>query len=184
MVRASIICLEGPGFNPQSGHLFCLTTSEYTPCKTDTLRGMIKYMLGCLGKVPPDRSLFQCVRLHDPTLGILHDGRRWGGIRTSNTDLSNVTARSWISWSALWVFARFKAETDASGRSKIIKPFIEVSVGAARYRDLNPDAPAVYRSFHIQDGHEPIYKVAATNLIWSYSTSNPMEFQPECIWWM
>ena len=25
MVRASGICLEGPGFNPQSGHLFCLT---------------------------------------------------------------------------------------------------------------------------------------------------------------
>ena len=26
MVRASGICLEGPGFNPQSGHLFCLTS--------------------------------------------------------------------------------------------------------------------------------------------------------------
>ena len=25
MVRASDICLEGPGFNPQPGHLFCLT---------------------------------------------------------------------------------------------------------------------------------------------------------------
>ena len=25
MVRASGTCLEGPGFNPQSGHLFCLT---------------------------------------------------------------------------------------------------------------------------------------------------------------
>ena len=25
VVRASGICLEGPGFNPQSGHLFCLT---------------------------------------------------------------------------------------------------------------------------------------------------------------
>ena len=25
MVRASGICLEDPGFNPQSGHLFCLT---------------------------------------------------------------------------------------------------------------------------------------------------------------
>ena len=34
------------------------TTSEYTPCKTDTHRGMIKHMLGCLGKAPPDRSLF------------------------------------------------------------------------------------------------------------------------------
>ena len=34
------------------------TTSEYTPCKTDTLRGMITHMLGCLGKAPPDRSLF------------------------------------------------------------------------------------------------------------------------------
>ena len=34
------------------------TTSEYTPCKTDTRRGMIKHMLGCLGKAPPDRSLF------------------------------------------------------------------------------------------------------------------------------
>ena len=34
------------------------TTSEYTPCKTDTHRGMIKHMLGCLGKVLPDRSLF------------------------------------------------------------------------------------------------------------------------------
>ena len=34
------------------------TTSEYTPCKTDTHRGMIKHMLGCLGKVPPDGSLF------------------------------------------------------------------------------------------------------------------------------
>ena len=34
------------------------TTSEYTLCKTDTCRGMIKHMLGCLGKVPPDRSLF------------------------------------------------------------------------------------------------------------------------------
>ena len=28
------------------------TTSEYTPCKTDTRRGMIKHMHGCLGKVP------------------------------------------------------------------------------------------------------------------------------------
>ena len=28
MVRASGICLEGPGFNPQSGHLFCLTLSR------------------------------------------------------------------------------------------------------------------------------------------------------------
>ena len=27
MVRASGICLEGPGFNPQSGHLFCLTNA-------------------------------------------------------------------------------------------------------------------------------------------------------------
>ena len=34
------------------------TTSEYTPCKTDTHRGMIKHMLGCLGKALPDRSLF------------------------------------------------------------------------------------------------------------------------------
>ena len=34
------------------------TTSEYAPCKTDTHRGMIKHMLGCLGKVLPDRSLF------------------------------------------------------------------------------------------------------------------------------
>ena len=34
------------------------TTSGYTPCKTDTRRGMIKHMHGCLGKVPPDRSLF------------------------------------------------------------------------------------------------------------------------------
>ena len=34
------------------------TTSEYTPCKSDTRRGMIKHMLGCLGKVLPDRSLF------------------------------------------------------------------------------------------------------------------------------
>ena len=34
------------------------TTSEYTPCKTDTRRGMIKHMHGCLGKAPPDRSLF------------------------------------------------------------------------------------------------------------------------------
>ena len=34
------------------------TTFEYTPCKTDTCRGMIKHMLGCLGKVPLDRSLF------------------------------------------------------------------------------------------------------------------------------
>ena len=34
------------------------TTSEYTPCKTDTHRDMIKHMLGCLGKAPPDRSLF------------------------------------------------------------------------------------------------------------------------------
>ena len=33
------------------------TTSEYTPCKTDTHRGMIKHMLGCLGKALPDRSL-------------------------------------------------------------------------------------------------------------------------------
>ena len=30
MVRASGICLEGPGFNPQSGHLFCLTVSSLT----------------------------------------------------------------------------------------------------------------------------------------------------------
>ena len=34
------------------------TTSEYTPCKTDTCRGMIKHMHGCLGKAFPDRSLF------------------------------------------------------------------------------------------------------------------------------
>ena len=34
------------------------TTSEYTPCKTDTHRGMIKHILGCLGKAPPDKSLF------------------------------------------------------------------------------------------------------------------------------
>ena len=34
------------------------TTSEYTPCKIDTRRGMIKHMLGCLGKVPFDKSLF------------------------------------------------------------------------------------------------------------------------------
>ena len=37
------------------------TTSEYTPCKTDTCRGMIKHMLRCLGKVPPDRSLFRTI---------------------------------------------------------------------------------------------------------------------------
>ena len=29
MVRASGICLEGPGFNPQSGHLSCLTKSSH-----------------------------------------------------------------------------------------------------------------------------------------------------------
>ena len=34
------------------------TTSEYTPCKTDTRRGMMKHMHGCLGKALPDRSLF------------------------------------------------------------------------------------------------------------------------------
>ena len=34
MVRASGICLEGPGFNPQSGHLFCLTKGNIKGSET------------------------------------------------------------------------------------------------------------------------------------------------------
>ena len=42
---------------PLPSELHQNTTSEYTPCKTDTLRGMITHMLGSLGKAPPDRFL-------------------------------------------------------------------------------------------------------------------------------
>jgi hypothetical protein len=37
VVRASGICLEGSGFNPQSGCLFCLTVLWYTSFKADSL---------------------------------------------------------------------------------------------------------------------------------------------------
>ena len=37
MVRASGICLEGPGFNPQSGHLFCLTEHLHTLISMENL---------------------------------------------------------------------------------------------------------------------------------------------------
>ena len=61
------------------------TTSEYTPCKTDTRRGMIKHMLGCWDKVPPDRSLFnmsdyiiqQILNLKSKISGIATPIRHW-----------------------------------------------------------------------------------------------------------
>ena len=44
---------------------------------------------------------------------------------------------------------------DCSGEVEINEPFMEVGVGAARYRDLNSDLPSCISKFHIQDGHEP-----------------------------
>ena len=44
MVRASGICLDGPGFNSQSGRLFCLTQHAlYKDALTDGLGKMGKY---------------------------------------------------------------------------------------------------------------------------------------------
>ena len=51
---------------------------KYTPCKTDTLRGMITHMLGCLGKLSPDRSLFNVsdsiIQHLTGLLSYLHEG--------------------------------------------------------------------------------------------------------------
>ena len=44
MVRASGICLDGPGFNPQSGRLFCLT--DRTGLGRSIVRRISKEVLG------------------------------------------------------------------------------------------------------------------------------------------
>ena len=47
MVRASGICLEGPGFNPQSGHLFCLTELAFIEWVTMKFRAEIQLLTCC-----------------------------------------------------------------------------------------------------------------------------------------
>ena len=73
------------------------TTSEYTPCKTDTRRGMIKHMHGCLSKALPDRSLFNMsdyIIQHQPMLefaALINDAP----IVASNLPTMGI---EWLTW--------------------------------------------------------------------------------------
>ena len=54
MVRASGICLEGPGFNPQSGRLFCLTPGdEEYPLDEDSGETNLIQKIVLTERIPP-----------------------------------------------------------------------------------------------------------------------------------
>ena len=65
VVRASGICLEGPGFNPQSGHLFCLTqkalpfstTANTVTTATQTHLELHPKFLRARQPLPPSKSV-------------------------------------------------------------------------------------------------------------------------------
>ena len=56
---------------------------------------------------------------------------------------------------------------DCSGEVEINEPFMEVGMGAVRYRDLNSDLPSCISKFHIQDGKsefKSLYCAAPTSI--------------------
>ena len=111
------------------------TTSEYTPCKIDTHRGMIKHMLGCLGKalmrlhhlwprksqnhtIPVNLEAIQTTMITSKLFQMLYLGYNWVlhyivyGLQLSNFDISLAFTSDQHPWT-------YPLSSNISSRSQI-----------------------------------------------------------------